>query len=84
MIAGGKHPRSSRVRDRTSGRYPKAVVMPPVTWGRCRAGVTGRRVCREVGDLAAGLCVYHWDRGLDKRFYERFDERDTDDQSAVE
>jgi hypothetical protein len=53
------------------GRNPRSVEMPPVTWGQCRINS-----CWVVGDLAAGLCVEHWDRGLDKR--------DKDDESAVE
>jgi hypothetical protein len=44
------------------GRQVKPVVMPPISWGICSV-----RNCSVVGDLAAGLCVTHWDKGLDKR-----------------
>ena len=34
--------------------------MPPESYGFCRI-----RTCRVIGDLAAGLCQAHWDKGLD-------------------
>jgi hypothetical protein len=64
-----RHPRSS-LRSDSGGRHPKTVIMPPVSWGNCRV-----HCCSVVGDLAAELCQYHWDRGLDKR--------DKDDKPAV-
>lgn len=36
-----------------------AVVMPPESFGKCRIDK-----CWTVGDLADGLCVDHWDRGI--------------------
>jgi hypothetical protein len=53
------------------GRHPRAAMMPPVSWGNCRV-----HRCGVVGDLAAKLCQYHWDMGLDKY--------DKDEESAVE
>jgi len=78
MPVAGRPPPTFRHSD-FGGRHPKIVIMPPVSWGLCRV-----HRCGVVGDLAAGLCVDHWDQGRDKRFYERFDERDTDEESAVE
>jgi len=43
------------------GRRLKRVMMPPVSLGRCRI-----YQCWFVGDLGDGLCVTHWDRGLDR------------------
>jgi len=59
MSAAKKRRRSSP--SFLGGRQPRAVVMPTVSWGRCRI-----YRCWVVGDLAAGLCTTHWDRGLDK------------------
>ena len=62
MSAAGRRPRSSRTEyldgAREGTRY-KPVVMPPVSWGQCRI-----RNCWVVSDLAAGLCVEHWDKGF--------------------
>jgi len=58
MSAKVRRPRSSVGRDRTD----RAVVMPPESYGLCRI-----RTCYVIGDLAAGLCVTHWDKGFDKR-----------------
>ena len=55
------------------GRHPKVVEMPPVTWGKCSI-----QRCWVVGDLASGLCVTHWDRGMDK-----YGKDDNEDKSAV-
>jgi len=72
MNVAGRPRRSSR-NDSMDGRRPKPVVMPPISWGICSV-----RNCSVVGDLAAGLCVTHWDKGLDKHG------RDKDDRPAVE
>ena len=71
-----KPPNSSKMFD---GRHPRAVEMPPVTRGRCRI-----HRCWVVGDLASGLCVTHWDRGMDKYGYGKEDNEDKEDKSAVE
>ena len=52
MVPVGRH---------RGGGDPRVVVMPEVTHGLCRI-----RDCWVVGDLAVGLCVEHWDRGLDR------------------
>jgi hypothetical protein len=67
MYVAGKRPRLLLDRDRAD----KVVVMPTVGYGLCRV-----QTCRVVGDLAAGLCVKHWDQGLDRR--------DKGDKTAVE
>jgi hypothetical protein len=50
------------ISDSIDGRHPRAVVMPPITWGQCRV-----LRCWVVGDLGDRLCVEHWDRGIDKK-----------------
>ena len=55
--------------DYHDGKRLRSVEMPPVSYGLCRV-----YVCGVVGDLAAGLCQKHWDRGFgdgDKRRYHR-------------
>ena len=55
MSAKAKRPRSSPANEKT-------VIMPPESYGLCRIGT-----CHVIGDLGVGLCVEHWDAGLDKR-----------------
>tara|TARA_Y100000310_G_scaffold29431_1_gene27912 strand:+ start:2457 stop:2621 length:165 start_codon:yes stop_codon:yes gene_type:complete len=43
---------------------PEAVQMPVATVGECRLSAT----CHQYDvDLADGLCVWHWDRGIRRR-----------------
>jgi len=60
VSATARRPHSSRNRESLDGRHPRKVVMPPESYGFCRI-----RTCRVIGDLAAGLCQAHWDKGLD-------------------
>lgn len=39
----------------------KPVTLPDTSYGLCYV-----KSCRIVGDLANGVCVKHWDRGLNK------------------
>jgi hypothetical protein len=39
----------------------KPVALPDISYGLCCV-----KSCRIVGDLANGICVKHWDRGLNK------------------
>ncbi len=43
-------------------RRHDSVRMPKESWGECVV-----KVCRRVEYLADGLCVVHWDKGLDKK-----------------
>ena len=64
MCAEAKRPRSSLASgppDRSHRRIDR-VVMPVASVGFCQV-----RRCHVGGDLADGLCVRHWDAGLDTR-----------------
>ena len=51
-------PQFSRTR---RGRLQRDIVMPAASVGLCRV-----QRCRVIDDLAEGLCVAHWDRGMDR------------------
>jgi hypothetical protein len=55
-------------------RQEREVIMPTASVGLCRV-----QRCWEHGDLAEGLCVKHWDRGLDRQDpHSKYDNKDTD------
>jgi hypothetical protein len=41
----------------------KPVIMPGFSVGLCRI-----HRCQVTGDLANGLCMRHWDRGLERAY----------------
>jgi hypothetical protein len=43
-------------------RKNSSVTMPRHTVGKCKF-----ETCKTVDDLANGVCVAHWDKGMDTR-----------------